>query len=73
MCLRDNDLLTQISIHALRGEGDSLTFFLPFIIIISIHALRGEGDDCIHKEVCYMWISIHALRGEGDRQCQESF
>ena len=35
-----------ISIHALRGEGDrkklSGTFYLPWDI--SIHALRGEGD-----------------------------
>ena len=34
-----------ISIHALRGEGDS-SFCRPHgrRILISIHALRGEGD-----------------------------
>ena len=35
----------EISIHALRGEGD---VFFPIIVkcfFISIHALRGEGDD----------------------------
>ena len=34
-----------ISIHALREEGDSLTGFLgPLHRDISIHALREEGD-----------------------------
>ena len=37
--------MEEISIHALRGEGD----FFPLLIVIlsseiSIHALRGEGD-----------------------------
>ena len=40
---------SQISIHALREEGDlldALAFFLP--VIISIHALREEGDpECL--------------------------
>ena len=37
----DND----ISIHALRGEGDYLCRAVPCDIFkISIHALRGEGD-----------------------------
>ena len=57
----------QISIHALREEGD---FTLPDFVEterISIHALREEGDENgelkadTHKE-----ISIHALREEGD-------
>ena len=55
-----------ISIHALRGEGDSVRLYLSICIFISIHALRGEGDllqqiYCRNEE-----ISIHALRGEGD-------
>ena len=34
----------QISIHALRGEGDDiLGCGMPYFFI-SIHALRGEGD-----------------------------
>ncbi len=33
-----------ISIHALRGEGDTITIDIITIAIISIHALRGEGD-----------------------------
>ena len=34
-----------ISIHALRGEGDIFSAFLVRIRgQISIHALRGEGD-----------------------------
>ena len=33
-----------ISIHALRGEGDSTYALNNSINAISIHALRGEGD-----------------------------
>ena len=34
-----------ISIHALRGEGDRAMLEKDFIVFdISIHALRGEGD-----------------------------
>ena len=57
-----------ISIHALREEGD-----LPARPAeshdqrISIHALREEGDDQDHAEdVAGDGISIHALREEGD-------
>ena len=40
-----------ISIHALRGEGDGIDpFCLETSSDISIHALRGEGD---HKKPCY--------------------
>ena len=34
-----------ISIHALRGEGDSNAIPAPPVPLISIHALRGEGDN----------------------------
>ena len=35
----------EISIHALRGEGDSVPGLVWRVIhVISIHALRGEGD-----------------------------
>ena len=58
-----------ISIHALRGEGDSVRRVQQRGKYISIHALRGEGDigqleDKSNDEI----ISIHALRGEGDQR-----
>ena len=34
----------QISIHALREEGDEIDSYLEETKIISIHALREEGD-----------------------------
>ena len=37
-------ITTQISIHALREEGDSSGGALLFSGSISIHALREEGD-----------------------------
>ena len=36
--------LVQISIHALRGEGDFKDNSEEYKELISIHALRGEGD-----------------------------
>ena len=33
-----------ISIHALRGEGDDFGGKRHTLTVISIHALRGEGD-----------------------------
>ena len=38
-------LRADISIHALRVEGDHISIICDFLIIISIHALRVEGDD----------------------------
>ena len=35
----------EISIHALREEGDLVIFFLFLLLPISIHALREEGDN----------------------------
>ena len=58
-----------ISIHALREEGDPATLESASSFWISIHALREEGDcqieDLIEPEAV---ISIHALREEGDLQ-----
>ena len=34
----------EISIHALRVEGDSFIFAKGALLSISIHALRVEGD-----------------------------
>ena len=56
----------EISIHALREEGDFKAGYFALIHGISIHALREEGDV---KEKTYAditVISIHALREEGD-------
>ena len=55
-----------ISIHALRGEGDGYYKSEKHKADISIHALRGEGDAKCVKVTCHLCISIHALRGEGD-------
>ena len=56
-----------ISIHALRGEGDGYYKSEKHKADISIHALRGEGDAKCVKVTCHLCISIHALRGEGDK------
>ena len=59
--------LCQISIHALRGEGDDDSFSnVELQLCISIHALRGEGDVVVLLTFAHTPISIHALRGEGD-------
>ena len=57
-----------ISIHALREEGDGHPVAgLAVIGFISIHALREEGDLAIsHNCYLFTFISIHALREEGD-------
>ena len=39
-----------ISIHALRGEGDTITRAVQATTNISIHALRGEGDEVRSKK-----------------------
>ena len=64
---RDNyKAQADISIHALRGEGDSGLRSMTRGRMISIHALRGEGDVSESYVDGYPKISIHALRGEGD-------
>ena len=61
------DDAADISIHALRGEGDPRPLLLFGLCVgISIHALRGEGDVDFRHFVIVKIISIHALRGEGD-------
>ena len=57
----------QISIHALREEGDAVLRAELERDVISIHALREEGDG--HNgffDERQRDISIHALREEGD-------
>ena len=57
----------EISIHALRVEGDFIAIVVLFALEISIHALRVEGDCRVQNRICCgVRISIHALRVEGD-------
>ena len=56
----------QISIHALREEGDQKGHTERRRQGISIHALREEGDLLLLCSVYFFKISIHALREEGD-------
>ena len=58
---------TNISIHALREEGDCPVRVGDLRDIeISIHALREEGDYTVQIVPVGAVISIHALREEGD-------
>ena len=58
----------QISIHALREEGDLPLYATRLLALsISIHALREEGDAPTGMPRRVHSISIHALREEGDR------
>ena len=56
----------EISIHALREEGDSGQPEVVRKRKISIHALREEGDIFLARADNIIAISIHALREEGD-------
>ena len=78
MCAVDTPPGKNISIHALREEGDfHLNAVCCCFFPISIHALREEGDvrDYVRARAC-QYISIHALREEGDcshcRLCLET-
>ena len=55
-----------ISIHALREEGDPCSDARRGKRRISIHALREEGDLPENVSCVGLLISIHALREEGD-------
>ena len=57
---------TDISIHALREEGDLPHSLGGMAGHISIHALREEGDISTWQNCDLRGISIHALREEGD-------
>ena len=56
----------EISIHALREEGDLPVPSDSRFHRISIHALREEGDRPQNLRCSLQAISIHALREEGD-------
>ena len=61
------DLDINISIHALREEGDLADATSCKVSCeISIHALREEGDAGALGTAYASNISIHALREEGD-------
>ena len=63
-----------ISIHALREEGDfRLGIMFAGLQAISIHALREEGDHFFPPSTLALAISIHALREEGDPSSKSSF
>ena len=68
MCAVDTPPGKNISIHALREEGDvTWTFIILMSHAISIHALREEGDLPRRLTILVVsQISIHALREEGD-------
>ena len=68
------DARFEISIHALRVEGDSMREVVTLKeYYISIHALRVEGDVIyIFIFVFVPSISIHALRVEGDSHTQDN-
>ena len=66
VCTQNRPAL-EISIHALRVEGDSCLRNSPQLAsCISIHALRVEGDSGECRPEPDGAISIHALRVEGD-------
>ena len=50
-------LISCISIHALRGEGDKkIAVYLGKRDFISIHALRGEGDRSVNSASCAVFV-----------------
>ena len=61
-----------ISIHALREEGDDGLHRAVNNMAISIHALREEGDERRIAEYKAAIISIHALREEGDAESRDN-
>ena len=68
----DDELEIEISIHALREEGDHGKQAISHRQAISIHALREEGDaDALTDVFSRIKISIHALREEGDSKSGE--
>ena len=66
MCLIKDIFWDEISIHALREEGDRAGKAPYPHCHISIHALREEGDCQGCPADRDSEISIHALREEGD-------
>ena len=65
----------QISIHALRGEGDLSALYGKMTERISIHALRGEGDEKYVEDFAAMRDRFQSTPSVGratrvsERQC----
>ena len=59
-------LVTEISIHALLAESDSVTTSFQGGFAISIHALLAESDSFAQFLDFCDDISIHALLAESD-------
>ena len=61
------DKLRDISIHALRGEGDNLAASASYFLIhFNPRPPWGGRLDNVTFKIVARKISIHALRGEGD-------
>ena len=58
---------TDISIHALRGEGDDInSYFKVFAAVFQSTPSVGRATVTVIVPLSAKVISIHALRGEGD-------
>ena len=63
----------QISIHALREEGDDMMLGWAGIVKISIHALREEGDVYVNgfAHILVLFLSTPSARRATLRACNE--
>ena len=57
-----------ISIHALREEGDLLSYFDLLYHLISIHALREEGDGMVLKIMAKQTFYFYPRPPRGGRR-----
>ena len=55
-----------ISIHALREEGDAVNPHSCTVFSISIHALREEGDSAL-LPACWAWLYFNPRPPRGGR------
>ena len=65
--MTNNQIIRNISIHALREEGDRVDFdLLPVLnVFLSTPSVRRATKSALH-DLNFPVISIHALREEGD-------
>ncbi len=61
-----------ISIHALREEGDKKLFCINGFVKISIHALREEGDKC-HRKCSPLLLHFYPRPPRGGRHSRHIF
>ena len=65
------DMGIEISIHALREEGDGLTHYAnDELLVISIHALREEGDRVFHGACNVILCNFYPRPPRGGRRVQ---